>query len=630
MSGQSIDFQGIVEFDRKIVEQLELFLQEKENRLAHQILNIIPSSLTEAFVPSLPSLEVPIKLSEAVEGFSKKTRLLIKNEKSHRHSDNSSNQMIKDLNAIFWEFTEILEGSTIELFQQLHQIPINRWRLSIFEVVHAIKDILIRYIDDLVWIIRRLEKPLQEYCEKFHLKKSEGWLGRFFFGKTYLDPHLLENLLQTEKFLKNQYEKFQLRYNEYMKLGELVDGTIEKMKRYPVLALLDHADQHLYLDVYRLLKIIELNPHPKKEVGVDSVRALKQIAGIDHVIKILKIYLSELKEALFKSSIEWKTLQSGEEAFSDLLIKLKGKIEDYQEELRALMRVMHAYRSFILKNDSNPYVRSRWGFSERIVGPEPIRAKKIVNMIYSAKELDEYFTHFAESLAKDWTAEQKNESECHLEIEKLLHEMGQPLISRFRMRNNAERLLNQIWLCDEIGSPNMGTIHYIEDVLSKMMRQDWKYHVLHEFSQFHQIYDLHQGLMDHFDDPAHAFRLERFRLLFDQIYEWVEKEDVHAHVHEIDLDMSDMKTYLQDFLASVQRAGKEKSHDPFFDETVHKLRQQLLEYRYVFGHFFSFIMSKSLDGVQLRHQFLFVDQYFESTENLLIELSKGVEEKSDM
>lgn len=628
MSGQSIDFQGIVEFDRKIVEQLEQFLQEKENRLAHQILNIIPS-ITEAFVPSLPSLEVPIKLSEAVEGFSKKVRLLINNKNARHHSDNSSDQIVKDINAIFWEFTEILEGSTAELFQQLHQIPLNRWNRSISEVIHAIKDILIRYIDDLVWIIRRLEKPLQEYRQKFPLKKGKKWFQWFSFGDSYLDRHLLKNLQQTEKFLKNQYENFQQRYNEYSKLGEQVEGIFEKMKRYSVLALLDSVDRNLYLDVCRLLKIIELNPQPKKEVGLDSVRALKRLTSIDSVIKIFRIYSKELKDALFNSCLEWKTLNREKETFRDNHDKLKGKVSDYQEEVRDLMRVMSSYRNFILKNDSNPYVRSRWGFSERVVGPEPVKAKKIVNMIYSAKELDEYFTHFTESLARDLDVYQKNESQLHQEIENILHEMGQPLISRSRMRNNAERILNQLWLCDEIGSPQMSTIYYVEEVLSKMMRQDWKYHVLHEFSLFHQIYDLHQGLMDHFDDPAHAFRLERFRLLFDQINEWVEKEDIYSHVHEIDLDMSDMKTYLQDFLAAIQRIGKDKPQDPFFDETLHKLRQQLLEYRYIFGHFFSFIMSKSFEGVQLRHQFLFVDQYFESAENLLNELSNSREERID-
>ena len=134
--------------------------------------------------------------------------------------------------------------------------------------------------------------------------------------------------------------------------------------------------------------------------------------------------------------------------------------------------------------------------------------------------------------------------------------MGQPLISRSMMSRRAERLLEELIACDEVGSPKMETIYFVEDVLTKAMRFDWKYHVLHEFSIFHQIYKLHIGLCDHFEDPAHAFRMERLNHLFSQIQEWVEKDDLYRHVNEIELDMNDMKTYLQDFLAHVQRAAK--------------------------------------------------------------------------
>lgn len=626
MNWQPIDFQGIIDLDHKIVEQLEQFLQEKENRLAHQILNIIPLSSADSPVPALPVSEAPIKLAEAVEGFSKRARFSTKNEDSSDQVAMQHEHIVKDVNAILWEFTEVLEGCATELFQQIRQVSIDRWHLSISSVVQSIKNILIHYIDDLIWIIRRLEKPLTEYCQNLNVKgqKNRNWLP---FGESYLDRNLLENLQQTEKFLNDQYHDFQQRYNEYMGLSGKVEEHLDKMKGYPILALLDLADQNLYIDIFRLLKAIELNPHSKGEVAKDTVRALKHLTSIDNVFRLFRIYYRELKDAFFNSSLEWKSLNHEGENFQSTFEKLKDKIQDYQQELRSLMHTMSSYRSFMLKNDANPYVRSRWGFSEWIVGPEPAKAKKLTYMIYSANELDEYFSKFNESLTRDPLTQQKHQSNAHQEIDKLLHEMGQPLVSRSMMHNRAERLLEQLRRCDEIGSPHMSTIYYVEDVLSKMMRQDWKYHVLHEFPLFHQIYHLHQGLTEYFEDPTYAFRVERFQLLFDQIKEWVAKEDIYSHIHEIDLDINDMKTYLQDFLAIVQRSVREKSHDPFLDETVHKLRQQLLEYRYLFGQFFLFIASKSLDGMQLRNQFLFVDQYFESVENLLNELHASWEGK---
>jgi hypothetical protein len=205
MSWQPIDFQGIISFDHKILEQLELFLQEKENRLAHQILNIIPSSEESSILVS--ASEVPVKLSEAVEVFSKKVRLSVKRgldyQTDRQYIHSSPDELVKGVNALLWEFTEVLEGCSVELFQQIRQVPIDRWHLSISYVVQAIKDVLVHHIDDLIWMIRRLERPLKEYCQKFSFKKDRGW-RLWLFGKSYLDLNLLNNLVQTENFLKDQ------------------------------------------------------------------------------------------------------------------------------------------------------------------------------------------------------------------------------------------------------------------------------------------------------------------------------------------------------------------------------------------------------------------------------------------
>lgn len=620
MNVQPTDFQGVIDLDRRLVEKLEKFLQEKEDRLAHQILNMISPSLNEIQSPLLQGPEAMIKLSDALEGLNKKSRHSNNGEINHSFSDLHPKQMVKEVNAVLWEFTEVLEGCVVELFQQIQQVPVNYWHISISEVVQAIKDILVHYIDDLIWIIRRLEKPLTEFWTKSYEKGGKSWKGWFSFRESSLDPYLLKNLQQTEKFLNTQYKDFQRRYHTYMRLNIQVEKFLEKIKNYPILGLLDTADQVLYLDIFRLLKMVEINLHSNKEVTAETARALKHLTSIENVMKIFRIYYSKLKETLFNNSLEWKSFTHDEKDVQVNSEKMGEMSMENQQELQTLMHTMSSYRTFILKNDPNPYVRSRWGFSERIVGPEPIKAKKLATLIYTVNELNEYFSRFNAALTSDPVIKQKIETEGGQEIEKLLHKMGQPLISRSMMRSHVESLLEKLRIMDEIGSRNLSMIDYVEDVLSKMMHQDWKYNTLHEFPLFHEIYHLHQGLVEYFDDPAHIFRLERFNLLFEKIKQWVEKEDIYSHVHEINLDVNDMKTYLQDFLATIQRAAKEKSNDPFFDETIYKFRQQLLEYRYLFGQFFLSITSKSSDGVLLRNQFLFVDQYFESAESQLAEL----------
>lgn len=617
MSGRPIDFQGMIDLDPKIVEQLEIYLQEKENRLAHRLLNILHADLLEPSQPMLPKGS-SMKLSEAVEGFTKQVRAMPRSEGSDLKRREGSCRVVQEINRAFWQYTEILEGCVVELFQQVKQVPLDRWHISLSVVVLELKENLLHRIEDLMWTIRRLEKPLNEYCRKGE-SKTKNWIDRIT-GKSRMDAHLLKNLHQTESFLKSKFSSFRDRYNEYLMLNIQTEESLEKMKSYPILALLDLSDQNLYVDVFRLLKMIELNPSPKKDLAAETSRALKHLTSVDRILRVFRLYLREMREAFFNSSIEWKSLNHEEDQFPDAVQKIKDKVSDLQQELRQFMHTMSRYRTFILKNDTNPYVGSRLGFSEWIVGPEPEKAKQLLNLLYSAEELEANFVHFADSLARDPLTQQNLEYHAHEEIENLLHEMGQPLISRSMMMSRAEKFLEALKTCDEVGSPQISTIFYFEDKLSKAMRADWKYHVLHAFPLFHQIYRLHKGLEEVFDDPVHAFRIDRFQLLFSQMLEWVNKGDVYAHVHEIELDMNDMKTYLQDFLASIQRASREKSGDPFFDESICKFSQQLLEYRYLFGQFFSSLMTKSPDSQQLRHQFLFVDQYFESIENLLKDL----------
>jgi hypothetical protein len=627
MNQQPIDFQGMINLDQKIVHQLEHYLQEKETRLAMRLLHAVQVSPEELSTPKLasPTEKTSLKLSDGVEKFNKAIRTSLR--EMERGGPKKGEKVAEEVNKAFWEFTEVLEGCVTELFQQIQQIPINHWHFSISPVVRSIKDLLIHHLEDTMWAIRRLEKPIEE-LERKHQKQMKNWRFWETFWQSSLNSDLMDNLTQTEKFLKDQYESFNRSYLEYMHLSSKIEQDLQGMKTHPILALLDVHDQNLYVDTFRLLKILEVNRQPKKGVGLETIKALKHLTSVDQIVQLFRLYNRELKQAFFSSSLEWKALNHQDENFTQIKDRLKNKISDYQRELQHLIHTIRHFRFFILKTDANPYTRSRWGFTEWSVGPEPPQAKHLLSLIYTTEELDDQFDQLIQVLNRDLVNQDQQEEMSHKEIERLLHEMGQPLISRSMMRHRAELFLKELKHCDEIGSSHLATINFVEESLSKAMRADWKYHVLHEFSLFHQLYHLHQGIAEHFEDPSHAFRLDHFHRLFDQIQEWVAKGDIYSHVHEIELDINDMKSYLQDFLASIQRIAKERPQDPFLDATIRKFRQHLLEYRYLFGQFFSTITNKSTDGQQLRNQFLFVDQYFESAENLLNELKTNAEKKS--
>lgn len=623
MTWRPIDFNGIVTLDRTLIDQMDQYLMEKETRLAHQILNSIYPSSEFQEKPTLPlSVGTHLKLSDAVEGLTKKIREMSAAQLSELI--NEQGDLSKKLNQVLWEFTEVLEGCIIELFQQIKLVPVDKWHISLEEVVLALKNTLMHYLDDMTWVIRRLEGLLKEYNKKLGLTGFK-WRQWFVNQDVHLDPNLLVNLSQYEKYLKDQYEDFQVRYSEYRRLNGEVEAILEKMKNYPVLALLDMHDQNLYVDIFRLLKLREFNTHPKGLLAQDTVRSLKNLCGISSAIRIFKTYYHGLNDVFFNSSLELKSLQGEPEAIQERVNKLGHKLKNYENELHTLLQTISQYREFIVMTDPNPYIRSKWGFTEKPVAPEPPYSKSLLKIIYNGEELLRWFNHLLVSL--EVTNQNSKEQKAKEEIDRLLHEMSQPLISHSLMHSRCEKLLENMRECDEMSSRHLEIIHYMEDVFSKALRSDWKYHVLHEFTLFHELYRIHQGLQVRIDDPAHSFRIEHFDDLFNKIEYWVNKGDIYSHINEIELDMNDMKTYLQDFLATIQRADRDKSSNPFLDESIEKYRQQLLDYRYLFGQFFHTIVSNSSDGAQLRNQFLFVDQYFETIENLLNNLQDSWEGK---
>ncbi len=604
------DFQTADGFNPSLVDRMERFLLKKEDRLARQILEcLLPSIQLD---PASLSTTSTIKLSDVVEGFSKKVRQIGQFKEDILQKE-APEKIIKKINAILWELTEVLEGSAVELFQQVEQAFIDQWTSSKYEIVGIVKELFVRCIDDLIWVIRRLETALREFKNHCERKNKQSVWKWFSMRDTHIDSHLLKNLQKTERFLKERYEAFKQQYETYLHLTGQAERELNAIRNYPIFALLDRFDQEMYLKLYQFLRLLQFHRRYDDVIGKEIVRVLKFTGGSDEGFRIFDCYFKDIQACLFKSSLEWKALLRQESGSEGVCEKLKKKLYEVNLELAALTNTIGAYRKFLLKSDANPYARSRWGFSEWSVAPESEAAKKMASLIYLSGELSEDFCRLALSMRGDKEEQKRKRDEVEKEIESLLHEMGQPLISLSMMQDRVDKLLEQIWECDELGSCDLSTVRYVEETLSKAMRCDWKYNILQQQPLFHRIYSIHQGLAEQRDDPAHAFRLGRLELLLKQIERSCEKKE--DHLQEITLDMNDVKTYLQDFLALTKRCMRE--NDPFLEETTYKLRQQLLEYRYLFGQFFSHLDFQS-DDKTLRSRFLFVDCYFESIEKELV------------
>ena len=120
------------------------------------------------------------------------------------------------------------------------------------------------------------------------------------------------------------------------------------------------------------------------------------------------------------------------------------------------------------------------------------------------------------------------------------------------------------------------------------------------------------------DDRQHLQRYHKFKKVFQQLHQWIETGNLNRHTHDVELDINDTKALLQDFLGQAQHIEMTRtSLGQVNPEFITATTKQLLEYLYLFGHFFHSLDMTDPDQRQLRRRFLFADQYFDSVEVIL-------------
>lgn len=606
MIWKPIDFEGVITIDKSLYQQLDQFLNEKESQLGESIIYSLDS-------PNEEKIKTSIKLPEALEVFEKRVRQSILDPNS-KLSVQTLNDAVITLNKAFWQYIEVLENSSIELFQQLGQLGIEKWHRNLSSSVSAIKMMLMHRMEDVSWAIKRIESLLWKYernCQgsSLHVKKWLPWAR-------LLDRQLLSNLEKSQKFLSFKYKKFNDRITEYHRLQAKIANSINQFRGFHVYHSLDSFDQENFKSIYQLLKIWKLNQNTKSLPSKDIANSIHQTQSEEKIYQVFNDYYNALKDILFHQARLFKLGPTDlwkESAGKALALKV---VDGHRSELFVLGSIVSKYRDFILRTDPNPYVRSRLGFTEWVVGPEPFFSKRLKNLTYDIESLDNTYKRLRRSLEShsDISEEQKQLEEAAISIDRWLHEMSQPLASREIMLANANKIVAVLDELNELGSFNPNLVFFVNQTLSKVMRADWKYNVLFDIPQFFEVYNIHMSITSTLDDRQHLSRLNKFKQIIQKIQDWSDKKVTQRHIHEIEQDLSDIKTYLQEFLSFAQKVAAQKDSDYTKDQEVKKeISRQILEYRYLFGKFLHNLSQTNPDAQRyLQPQFLFIYQYLEA------------------
>lgn len=603
MAGQTSEFQGILTLNLNLVDQLYRYLEDREEKTCQQILAIFQEPSTG------------IKFSETVDLIGKKIRQA-NQTRQNLTGRGDWREICRKISDILWKYLEILEGSVTELFQQLDQIGVEEWGMELAHSVDAIKELLLHRLDDLSWTIRRLEHLLYDYRWAAELRASALAILKkgALFWQNVLDRALKTNLEKCRKYLGFRYQKFSDQYERYIDIHTAIELVVDKFSECRAFSSLDIETQDKFKKLYRLVRLWQLNRQARALPRRETIRAVRNAMSPERAVSLFKEYDKQLRRTLFAKSLMIKELPE-ETKDRGSMSRMQEEITGYRVELGTLMSTLSTYRDFLLKSDPGLRAKPQVGFSEWAMGPESHETKQLTVVGEDLRRLDEMMASFGHALEMKGTAPDSTIADVDQEVQAVLHEMAQPLISRQTMHMRAERFIGLLQMLDILSSSDQKVVDYVGKSLNKALRADWQYRVLFDIPAFHSLYAIYKGLVNPVEEKGHLHRLQKFKRLIQQLEHWVNSNDTPRHTHEIELDLNDMKGYLQDFLAYAQRLSREDLLDR--DHRHAEIAQQLLEYRYLFGNFFHHVQDNSIESRILRKQLLFVDQYFDAVENQL-------------
>lgn len=618
MNWKTFDFNIGTEISRSSLDRLSLYIEKMESSIAHECLKSLVPLLHDAgqAPPALLSA-MQLKLLVGVDEFNNKIRQILA-AKSKNVEPVRWNQIANALNSILWNFVEFLEGAVEEFICEMERLDIQSWSKELMQIVRETKEVLSYSIHGLEKAYNELNAALAQLRKE---TDHQRWLIMRMFEGPILDPEILKTLRSCHNILENGFEKYRNIYENLFAIKEELVAAVIKIGTFPVFSTLERGMQQNFLDVYELLRCFEKN----RKINLVEEKllsiSLRKLMSKEQAFALFRDYFNALHQELFHQSLEIK--HSGLEPITEQgRKKTLEYLHDIQEEVRLLSGTIDRYREFLLSTDPNPYVRARLGFSEWVLGPEPHEAKGLYKFGYNLDSLDRLYTTLIDSVTKGPAPEAEFTSQGE-EIEKVLHELGAPFLSERIMERRYEKLISLLESVNELGSFHPQVVPKMGKWIRKALRFDWRYHILHRFPMFHELYAIHMGLVGSESDKLHISRMNKFRRVLTEIREWIVQRETAKHSRDIDLDINDVQGYLQEFFAHVQRSlgSVGEISEKNRDKLVESFSKQLLEYRYLFGYFFHQLNDENAEEYLIHSKCNFVDQYFEAIDKKITDLN---------
>jgi hypothetical protein len=595
--------------EASMVSELADYLEKKETCLGRQLIGSVH------LLSHLPALidqpRACLSLPEAVELFAKKVSFSLQDAKGISASEAA--QTCQLVNEALWNYLEVLESCTNEFFQQLDQIGFDQWNEPFLQNATGMKELLSAHLETLLQYVVPSSSTLSALLQAYRNPSVRNKLMHKLFRRSLLDPALNAAVKKCQKFLNFRFQLFLEKYKGYMQLKQSIEVCQQQFYSFHCFLSLELSLQSRLKQLHFLLSIWSDNLSARALSRMETVRAVRGVGSPESIADLLQAYLRAIKQAVFERSRAIKVpVDDPLEGKKAIIQSTHHILADYEREIALLRHFTATYQRYIQKGQSMLSVPASQSWFRPA---EPHLVKQLQSIMEACEQLSHLCAHFREALVPE--KNQEIPASLTNEISRCLHEMGQPLASREWMRNHAKILLKKLAQLDEIAAVDSHLVSYVGSILCKALREDWKYHVLPYFPLFESIYKTHKNIIGTLSDKQHHKRLSGFHRVLSQLDEWVKYGECARRMQEIELDLGDIKNHLQSFYAELQ--AMEAAEKPW-TKSLSTMREQLLEYQFLFS---SFLHQLSFDNPEvrlLRRQLLFVDQYFDAIDSKLEEL----------
>lgn len=586
-----MDSQARFLLDQALFEDLKSYLEGKKVALQDALL------LSIARPPGAPFLPQPeqdnMRLRDAVDLFEERwqglgTTLL-------RSLDEES--LAERLSNILWNYIEILEGMGRELFDQLLEVPVDEWDQDLYDRLDQTKIYLALKLKEIDEFTPALESSLRRLFYKCNQQKRFGFWKQFRLRlRGILDPELLKRVHEAELYLHNHFVLFAKQFVFLKKIETSLAKEEYKFQHFALLSQLEKEKQRQFRRLWRLLKIWEVASREKVDLSSALQGPFRTLFPPGKTTQLLREYLAQFKQNIFQLARQSRVEKD---------IAAQAVICSWRAEMSTLIEVISSFRRYLLLTENGG---KRWPLAQ-----EPRRTRELLQLGQESEQADQWLATLFEAQELSDGEDIDIDRMKFKRVDKLLLDMGQPLISRSVMKRLSSELVNDLTHIQELCSPLPEVSELMLDTLLCAVKIDQKHETLIATPGFLAVWEIHRGLSHLNQSAAHLKRLKLYKKVTQHLKHWLLEHELTRHTLEAEHEIHDIQAALQEFYHSLD--------ERLSYEQIRELQKELLAERLFFAHFFQFLREKNHEGLHMRTEFAFVDNYFNAIDDRLRALS---------